>query len=133
MRRIDTPRIALVLVLSLTFSSCLLLAGAGVGYVVSQEVLPNSVHETQVADDVDHVWKSVRETTDILADLRAETLTNDFPRRIETTIDGATVKIEVEAHDIDRTLIRVTAEKYLAADSATAEKVMNKLIQRLRK
>ena len=40
--------------------------------------------------------------------------------------------IEVEAHDIDRTVIRVSAEGALGADDATAEIVMNEVLRRLK-
>ena len=116
-----------------SLSSCVLLAGAGVGYVVSQEVLPNSVHEAQVTDDVERVWASAKETFEIMLDPKAEMTITENPRRIQGKVDNADVTLEVEAHDIDRTIIRVTAEKYLANDAHTAEEVMNNLLARLMK
>lgn len=112
-------------------SGCILVAGAGVGYVVSQQVLPNDVRVAQVADDVDSVWKSVRETMEIMVDPGNELTTQDMPRTIECKVDGAAVKVEVEAHDIDRTVVRVSAEKYLASDNATSAEVMDTILRRL--
>jgi len=114
-------------------SSCVLLAGAGAGYVVTQEVLPNEVHEAQVNDDVDRVWTVAKETFEILLDPKEEMRVTEQPRRLEGKVDGADVTIEVEAHDIDRTMIRVQAKKYLANDGHTAEDVMNRLLARLSK
>ena len=91
----------------------------------------SSAGHFELADDVEIVWASVQETAEILNDVGSEVTTEEFPRRIEATIDGAAVVIEVEAHDIDRTLIRVTAQKYLGADSRSAENVMNRLLSRL--
>ncbi len=112
-------------------ASCYVLAGAGIGYVVSQQVLPNSVHESQVADDYEVVWESVQETTEILTDLGVDPTVTQYPRRIQTEVNSSTVTIDVEAVDLDLTLIRVSAEKVLGADAATAEQVMSKILERL--
>jgi hypothetical protein len=106
-------------------------AGAGVGYVVSQQVLPNDVHVSEVADDVDTVWKSVRQSMMILVDPGHELEIKDMPRSIECKVDGASVKVEVEAYDINRTTVRVQAEKYLASDNATAGEVMDTILRHL--
>ena len=71
-------------------------AGAGVGYVVSQKVLPNDVHVAQVALDVDHVWPSVRETLGFHVDPGTELVVQEFPRQVEAKVDGARVRVEVE-------------------------------------
>ena len=47
----------LFLALASALSGCALVAGAGVGYVVSQQVL-GDVNVAQVRDDVDDVWAS---------------------------------------------------------------------------
>ena len=112
-------------------ASCLLVAGAGVGYVVSQQVLPNDVHVAEVADEVDTVWKSVRQSMEILVDPGHELAITDAPRTIECKVDGADVTVEVEAYDIDRTTVRVQAEKYLASDNETAGEVMDTILRRL--
>lgn len=133
MSRTHRTRI-LPLLLALTaapLTSCILVAGAGVGYVVSQNVLPNDVHVSEVADDVDTVWSSVTQSMEILVDPGSELLINDIPRSIQCKVDGAKVKVEVEAFDIDRTTIRVQAEKYLAPDNEAANDVMNTILRRL--
>ena len=110
-----------------------LMAGAGVGYVVSQEVLPNDVHVSQVALDVDTVWPSVKETMTFYQDPGTELAIQDFPRAITAKVDGAKTVVEVEAQDIDRTTIRVQADKYLGKDNATAALVMDGIIKHLGK
>ncbi|HED66305.1 MAG TPA: hypothetical protein ENJ09_12220 [Planctomycetes bacterium] len=114
-------------------TGCVLLAGAGVGYVVSREVRPGAVQEAEVADDVDRVWPSSKETAEILHDSGTQVRVQDSPRRIQLEVDGAKVVIEVEAVDLDRTLVRVSAQKYLGADSKTAEEVMGNVLRRLQK
>ena len=125
-RLIVLPFLALPLL-----SGCVLVAGAGVGYVVSQKVLPNDVHVAQVALDVEQVWPSARETVGFYVDPGTEAVVQEFPRQIEAKIDGARVRVEVEAHDLDRTLVRVHAEKFFANDDATAQRVMDAILDRL--
>lgn len=123
----------LLLALAPLFSACVFAAAAGAGYIVSQQVLPNNVHVTQVALDVDKVWPSVKETAGFYQEPGSEPTVQDFPRTIHAKVDGAKVTIEVEAIDVDRTTIRVSAERYLSKDDATAAEVMNGIVERLQK
>ena len=116
---------------ALPLSGCLLVAGAGVGYVVSQQVLPNDVHVSEIADDVDTVWKSVRQSMQILVDPGHELDINNMPRSIVCRVDGSAVSVAVEAYDIDRTTVRVQAQKYLASDNKTAAEVMDTILRHL--
>ena len=108
-------------------------AAVGAGYIISQKVTPNNVHVAQVALNVDKVWPSVKETVAFYQEPGSEPTVQDFPRTIHAKVDGAKVTVEVEAEDIDRTTIRVTAEKYLGKDDATAADVMNGILERLQK
>jgi hypothetical protein len=114
-------------------TGCIVAAAAGAGYVVSQQVLPNNVHVAQVAYDVDHVWPSVKETITFYQEPGSAMSVQDFPREVKTTVDGAKVTVQVEAIDLDRTTIRVSAEKYLTKDDATASQVMSGILERLAK
>lgn len=124
-----------VLALAPLVSGCFVAAAAGAGYVVSQQVLPNNVHLTQVALDVDQVWPSVKETVSFFQEPGSEATVQDFPRTIHAKVDGSKVTVEVEAMDLDRTTIRVSAEKYggLSSDNATAAEVMSGILDRLEK
>lgn len=123
----------LLLALAPLFSGCFLAAAAGAGFIVSQQVLPNDVHVTQVSLDVEKVWPSVKETIGFYQEPGSEPTVQDFPRTIHAKVDGAKVTIEVEAIDVDSTTIRVSAEKYLTKDNATAEQVMSGILERLKK
>ena len=126
------PDLRTLLALSLPLlPGCALVAGAGVGYVVYEKALNDSVHEAQVKDDVERVWASVQETMEILVDPKTEPVVHDFPRTIEAKVDGADVEVEVETYDLERTVIRVRADKYLGRDESTASVVMNKILDRL--
>lgn len=128
-------RLLALLAFAPLFSGCFLAAAAGAGYVVSQQVLPNHVHVAQVALDVDQVWPSVKETVGFYQEPGSEPTVQDSPRTIHAKVDGAKVTIEVEAIDLDRTTIRVSAEKYsgLSKDNATAAEVMSGILERLEK
>lgn len=127
--KLTLPLLALVPLVS----GCVVAAAAGAGYVVSQQVLPNQVHVAQVAYDVDHVWPSVKETMGVFQEPGSALSVQDFPRSVKTTVDGAKVTVEVEALDLDRTTIRVSAEKYMTKDNATAQQVMSGILERLAK
>jgi hypothetical protein len=124
-----------LLALAPLFTGCVFAAAAGAGYVVSQQVLPNNVHVAQVALDVDKVWPSVKETVSFYQSPGSEPTVQDFPRAIHAKVDGAQVLVEVEAIDLDRTTIRVSADKYsgLTKDNATAAEVMDGILERLNK
>ena len=89
------------------------------------------MHVAQVSLDVDVVWPSSKETVGFHIDPCTELTIQEFPRQIEAKVDGARVKVEIEAHDLDRTLIRVQAEKFFANDDATADQIMDSIIDRL--
>ena len=113
-------------------SGCVVAAGVAAGYVVSQQVTDN-VHMAEVAFDVDKVWPSVKETMGILQEPGSEPGFQDVPRTVSARVDGAKVKVEVEVLDLDRTIIKVTAEKYLSHDNGTAADVLNQILTRLSK
>ena len=116
-------------------SGCFLVAAGAAGtagYVVSQQV-SNHVHTAQVAFDVEYVWPSVKETMGFLQEPGSEATVQDFPRVVNGRVDGAKVRVEVEAMDLDVSTIRVTAEKYLTKDNSTAADVLNQLLARLGK
>jgi hypothetical protein len=87
----------------------------------------------QVALDVDQVWPSVKETLGFYQEPGSELAVQDFPRTVHARVDGAKVVVYVEAIDIDRTTIRVSAEKYLTQNSATASEVMEGILERLQR
>lgn len=121
--------LALIALALLPLSSCIVVAGAGAGYLVSREVLPNDVYQAQVAQDVDTVWAQAKTT---LRDMKiGEFKTTDYPRRIETTVDEADIEVVVEAYDLNRTIIKVQAERYLTSKGAIAEKVLNRILDDL--
>lgn len=118
---------------ALTPSCVAVVAGAGVGYVISQEVLPNDIHTAEVRDDAGHVWALSRETLEILADPGTNIEIAEGGRSATAKVNGAKVTLDVEAYDLDRTLIRVQAEKYLSSDGRTAKEVIGSVLDHLDK
>jgi hypothetical protein len=123
----SVPALGLVLALG----GCVVAVGAGAGYVVSHEVLPNDVHAAQVERDVDLVWPCVRETLEILKEPKSQVLSQEDPRLATANVDGAFVTVEVIAYDLDRTEIRVQAQKTIGNESAAAAAVLNRILERL--
>ena len=106
-------------------------AGAGAGYLISREVSEDKVHTAHVQKGTEEVWATSRETLEILSDLGTELTLQETPRMMTTKVNGALVEVEVEAYDLDRTVLRVRAEKYLGSDSRTAEQVLTHILDRL--
>jgi len=131
-RRALTRLLPALLVLPASLG-CVAAAAAGAGFIVSQQVLPNRVHLAQVRMEVGRVWPSVQETVGLYQEPGIQLKVQEFPRSIEAKVSGATVTVEVEAVDVDRTTIRVSAEKYLTKDETTAERVLDGILDRLGK
>ena len=127
MKKLNVLAIALTCTLGLP--SCLLIAGGAAGYVVSQEVLPGNVHTSIVLVDIETAWASAQETMHDKAEDGIET--TDYPRRIECEVAGADVEVQVEAYDLNRSLIRVKASRFLSADNDVATMVLNKIVDDL--
>ena len=127
MNKLNT--LALALTCALGLPSCLLIAGGAAGYVVSQEVLPGNVHTSIVTFDVDSTWASAQETMRSKAEDGIQT--TDYPRRIECEVAGAEVEVKVEAYDMNRSLLRVKASRFLSADNDVAMMILNKLVDDL--
>ncbi len=126
MKRLLLPALLLAF---LPLSSCIVLVGAGAGYVVGQEILPGSVHQAMVLRDVDTVWAQAQDT---LQDMKiGDYETTSYPRRIETVVDGADVEVVVEAYDLNRTVIKVTAKRYLSHDDDLAQLVLDRILDDL--
>jgi hypothetical protein len=104
-------------------------AGAAAGYAITQEVLPNDVHTATIALDVDVVWPAAK---DALRGLSTRPLdVTETPRVVKGVVDGADVTLEVHAFDLDRTIVEVRAERFLASRGATAQRVLDRVIERL--
>ena len=124
-----TTPLLLVLALPLAASGCAVTAGAVAGYVLHKEANQTNVL-AHVTYDYEEVWDV---TKDVLDDLGAADLqvVEAIPREASATYDGADVSVVVTAHDLDRTVIEITAERSGIARPATAQRVLDEIIERL--
>ncbi len=126
-------RTTLVLLLAAVLcNGCILVAGAGAGYIISKEVNEDDVYVAEVAKDVEVVWAAVGESLEILCDVGETVEITEGQRIAKTKVNGADVVVEVVAFDIDRTMLRVRADKPLTSDGHTAELVQRHILDRLR-
>ena len=119
-------------VLSVAGPGCVLAVGAaaGAGYLISREVR-DEYHTARVARDTDTTWQAVIETLEILKDVGTEVEQDADRRQATARVSGADVSVSVEAYDLDSTLIRISAEKFLVDAPSTAESVLNKTLDRI--
>lgn len=123
------PVLIASLLIPLAASCVAVAAGAAAGYVISSEVMPGEVHTVTVADDVDVVWSSAKSA---LTSISTEPLdVTEMPRIAKGVVDGCDVTLEVQAFDIDRTVINVQAEKYKTTRGATAQRVIDRVLAEL--
>ena len=106
-------------------------AGAGAGYVITRELGDEGGLEAEVREDVDKVWLATIESLDILHDLNTEVVLQDFPREARAVVDGREVWVQVEAYDLDRTLVVVHARGPLGPDDKAERRLLDDLIARL--
>ena len=123
-------RLALLTALAsllLAHASCLLVAGAGAGYVISRQI-DDEQDVARVSLDIDRTWTSVQTTMQVLQDVDGDYAVKEFPRSVVATVDGCTVTVEVEAYDLDVSLIRVYAEKFKFQQRDTQDFVMTEIL-----
>ncbi len=114
-------------------SGCAAVAIAGAGFLISRELLPDDVHTAHVRLDADETWEDAKETIDIIADIGTSLpITTDTPRRGEFIFDGARVEIQVDAYDLDHTIISVQAKDRLGSNAGeTASRVLTRILEYL--
>lgn len=122
--------VLIIALLALPLSSCLV-AGAAAGVVLGSEMLDNRAYVSHIDKDAKVVWNTVK---DFLAQESAELIEFDDQTRIaKAKLDDAKVTVTVEAFDIDRSVLTVSAKKYMSTvnDGEFAKVVMERLHRRL--
>jgi hypothetical protein len=123
---------AIILISACAFGlpSCLLAVGGAAGYAFGQELVVTETPTSIELVDVETVWASAQQSMENRADPGGIEVTS-YPRRIECEFSGATVEIDVEAYDLNRTLIRVKASRFMSSDGNVARMVLNYIIDDL--
>jgi hypothetical protein len=128
--RLHPAPLLLALLASLSAAGCVAVAaGATAGYLVSKETLEGEVQQATVALDVEKVWREAQATLRTLSTKGVSVQAS--PRIVRGEVDGADVSIEVQAYDLDRTVILVEAKKTLSPAGTVAERVLNAVLDRL--
>jgi|GEM_PF-7117549 len=83
----------------------------------------------EVQRDVQAVWYSAKEVMGILSSTPV-VVTEEIPRTIEGTVEGAKVNVRVMAWDLGRTRIEVRAREFGLPDEPVAERVLKTLLER---
>ena len=96
-------------------------------YIIPAALPPHKM-PGEVAKVEEGLWKVDGEWLDgTVTDLELQ----DFPRVATAKVSGATVTVEVEAYDIDRTIVRVQAKHHLKSDGEVAHQVLNRILSHL--
>lgn len=122
---------ALALTLPTLLGGCAAaVVGVGLGaVVVSQELTDSNVYVTQLAMNSKEVWPTAKI---FLAEQSLELIETDEQTRIaKAPIDGANVTVAVEAYDVDKTLMRVSAKRYGVNDGDMARIITERITRRL--
>jgi len=124
--------LALALSLPTLVGGCAAAAVVGVGLgavVVSQELTDSNVYVTHLSMNVNEVWPTAKV---FMADQSLELIEADEQARIvKARIDGANVTVAVEAYDLDKTLMRVSAKRYGVNDGDMARIITERITRRL--
>jgi len=110
---------------------CVLVAGAGLGYVISEHNLLDGSLEAQVEGELEPIWASVRESMEILIDPKTELEILSDPRRAKGAIDLDRFEVEVQAYDQRSTRILLRAD--VAVSKEHQRKVFDYILGRLAK
>lgn len=131
MRKSDLT-LALALTLPTFVAGCAAAAVVGVGLgavVISQELTDSNVYVTNLSMNANEVWPTAKV---FLSDQSLELIDSDEQARIaKARIDGANVTVAVEAYDVDKTLMRVSAKRYGVNDGDMARIITERITRRL--
>lgn len=123
----------LLLLALLVPSACGVVAGAGIGYVISREVLSGTVHQAHFAVEIEEVWALSCESLEVLHDVGSELVFDEDELLATAEVNGALVTLTVQPYDYARTVVRITAEDSIASDPGTGSLVMENLIDRVQR
>jgi len=121
----------LILLCTPLLGGCVIAAGAGIGYVLSERALKDGSLEARVQDEVKPVWDVARESMGILIDPASELKIQLNPRIVSGTINLDCFEVEVQAYDFKDTLIIVRSDALIGIERR--RKVLNYILERLSK
>jgi hypothetical protein len=121
-----TSFLTALLVLPLLSTSCAAVLGIGAGVIISQDMLDNNTFVAQIQEDVDVAWSVAKASLGGQAEMPIHV--NEDQRGAVAVIDGADVTVSVEAYDLNRCRLIVSAQKYGVSNGEIAELVFNRIL-----
>ena len=121
------PVLTAALALPLLTSGCAAVLGLGAGVIISQDMLDNNTYVAQIEEDVDVAWAVAKASLGGQAELPLQ-VSQDV-RGAVGVVDGAEVTVSVEAYDLNRCRLIVSARKYGVSNGEIAELVFNRILQ----
>lgn len=119
----------LAVLLTIPMVACALVVGAGAAYIVTEEYLPDGFYETHVALDVDELWEAAQTGMGHL--IIGPLQTQESPRRLSGEFRGQDVLVEVQAVDLDKSLLRVQAKQLIGYDEENARYVTDYILRQV--
>ncbi len=120
----------LAAILCLILPGCVALLGVGAGIVISQDILDNETYVAQLQEDVDVAWAVAKSSLSHQSEAPIEI--EDDLRTARGLVDDADVIVSVEAYDLNRCRMSVSASKYGISNGEIAEMVFDKILKQLR-
>ena len=122
--------VILVSLLTLPLCGCLV-AGAAVGVAASGELIDSHAYSSHVDKNANVAWQTVKT---FLSEQSKQLIEYDDQTRVATAkIDGSSVTVSVEAWDVDKCVMHVSAKKYLSTvnDGEMAKIIMERILRRV--
>lgn len=113
--------------LCLILPGCAALLGVGAGIVISQDVMDNELYVAQLQEDVDVVWAVAKSSLSHQSDEPLDV--KDDLRTATGVVDDAKITVSVEAYDLNRSRMSVSASKYGFSNGEIAEMVFDKILK----
>ena len=120
---------ALLLAVPGFFSGCAAAAAGVAAVIISQDVLDNNVYVATLDRGADEVWTSAKVALNH-ASLKPIDVQDDV-RTAVAEIDDATVTVNVETYDLNRSTLRVSAKKYGVNNGQIAKMVYDKILNEI--
>jgi len=130
--RLSHPRLslaALLLAVPAFFSGCAAAAAGVAAVIISQDVLDNNVYVATLDRGAEEVWTSAKVALNH-ASLKPIDAQDDV-RKAVADIDDATVTVNVETYDLNRSTLRVSAKKYGVNNGQIAKMVYDKILNEI--
>ncbi len=121
--------IATALAAAACLPGCNVVAAAGVGVALSQEFTDNA-HSMRLQGTLEQAWSATQRTLDGLS---LDPIKIDEPNHvIQAVVRGSQVTAHVRAHEVNETVVSVTAKSYGRYQNDLAQEILFRVKDRVR-